>query len=298
MARLIAPRKTRTTGTTGAKGGSRKKSNAHLQATEVEEIKFQAEPTMDARSFQEHLILLYGAVKIGKTTLLSYFPGVYFLPTEPGYKDLKVRKTPISNWATFVEVVKKLKKNPKVMQDVELLVIDTITNLSKFCMQKVCADEGVTHPSDQEWGKGWAAFADEFAYWILQLASIGPGIAFIAHADNREIVSRSMKVTVSVPDLPKTTYRVINNICDVIMHMDYVTQGNKGEELGVLRCLYTKPSEVRDAGDRTGKLPSIIKFRTEEEAVEKIMGYFSDTVNPKPKKRVSKVAKKKTGKKK
>ena len=237
-------------------------------------------------------------VKIGKSTLFSLFPGAYFLPTEPGYKDLNVRKTPIPNWQTFVAVVKKLQKNPKSMRDVDLLVIDTVTNLSKFCMQKVCADEGVTHPSDQEWGKGWAAFADEFTYWILQLASIGPGVAFIAHSDNREVISRSMKITVAVPDLPKSTYRVINNICDVIMHMDYVSTGSKKEELGVLRCLYTKPSEVRDAGDRTGLLPSVIKFHTEAEAVEKILECFSNTGNKRAKKRVTKVAKKKTATKK
>ena len=83
-----------------------------------------------------------------------------------------------------------------------------------------------------------------------------------------------MKVTKEIPDLPATTYRIINNISDIILQMSYVKQGGKTEELGELRCLYTRPSEIRDAGDRTGRLPDVIKFRNEKQAVKKILRCF------------------------
>ena len=86
-----------------------------------------------------------------------------------------------------------------------------------------------------------------------------------------------MKVTKEAPDLPMTTYRIVNNMSDVILQMSYVKQGKDADELGELRCLYTKPSEVRDAGDRTGKLPDVIKFRKEADAVKKILACFNDT---------------------
>jgi hypothetical protein len=64
---------------------------------------FEDEPTKAGGSFKSFMTLLYGPPKIGKTTLVSKFEKAYFLPTEPGYKNLKVRKSPINNWATFIK---------------------------------------------------------------------------------------------------------------------------------------------------------------------------------------------------
>ena len=158
----------------------------------------------------------------------------------------------------------------------EFWCIDTVTNLSKFCMQWTCGRAGITHPSDQEWGKGWEAFADEFAHWVLRLANLGKGIIFIAHESQMEVVSRRLTITKFAPDMPKTTYRIVNNMVDIIMQMSYVKRSKDAEELGEMRCLYTKPVEIRDAGDRTGRLPDIIKFKTERQAVRKILRCFDE----------------------
>jgi len=248
----------------------------------TESITFESKPSITGGQFQDHLIICYGPPKIGKSTLFSLFPGAYFLATEPGYKSLNVRKTDltgkdgVSMWNKFRAVVDSARAKPQAIQDVSMWVIDTVTNLSKACMDWTCDQAGVTHPSDQEWGKGWAAYADEFMEQILSLASLGKGIAFIAHQSTMEVVSRRMKVTKEAPDLPQTTYRIVNNMSDVILQMGYVKQGKVAEELGELRCLYTKPSEVRDAGDRTGKLPDVIKFRKESDAARKILSCFSE----------------------
>lgn len=247
-------------------------------------IVFESEPSVAGGRFQDHLIICYGPPKIGKSTLLSLFPGAYFLATEPGYKALNVRKTDltgkdgVSMWSNFRDVVASARANPRDVESVSMWVIDTVTNLSKACMDWTCDQAGVTHPSDQEWGKGWAAFADEFMQQILSLASLGKGITFIAHQTTMEVVSRRMKVTKEAPDLPMTTYRIVNNMSDVILQMSYVKQGKDADELGELRCLYTKPSEVRDAGDRTGKLPDVIKFRKEVDAVKKILACFENDI--------------------
>jgi hypothetical protein len=244
--------------------------------TPADEIVFETTPSVQGCTFLDHLILLYGAPKIGKSTLFSKFPGVYFLPTEPGFKALKVRKTEIPNWQTFRKFIEWAEKHPSAIADVKLWCIDTVTNLSKFCMQWVCGREGISHPSDQEWGKGWEAYADEFAFWILRLAHLRKGIGFIAHSNTTEIVSRHVKITKNIPDIPKTCYRLINNLADVIVEMNYVDKGENLEKLGEMRCLFTKPSEIRDAGDRTGRLPEVIEFKTESVAVMKILRCFRD----------------------
>jgi len=248
------------------------------------ELSFETEPSIAGGSFQDHLIICYGPPKIGKSTLFSHFPGAYFIATEPGYKALNVMKTDITSqsgadmWAKFRDIVKMAVDHPEKTEHIKLWVIDTVTNLSKACMEWTCARDGVTHPSDQEWGKGWEAYSNEFAEQILSLASpaVGKGIAFIAHQSSMEVISRRMKITKEAPDLPKTTYRIVNNLADIILQMSYVQTGTNADELGEMRCLYTKPTETRDAGDRTGRLPEIIKFRTEKQAALQIMKAFKD----------------------
>jgi hypothetical protein len=240
------------------------------------EIDVETEPSTMGGSFQEHFITLYGPPKIGKSSMCQHFPGVYMLPTEPGFRWLKCRKTYIPNWATFRKFVETIEKKKKELKTIKCFAIDTTTNLSKFCMQWVCGREGIAHPADQEWGKGWEAYGDEFMFWVLRLGALGKGIIFVAHEKEKEIISRRMKTTKFVPDLPSTTGRFINAVSNIILHMGYVETGKKAEELGVLRALYTKPSEMRDAGDQTGKLDDVIKFKTEKQAVKKILKSFDE----------------------
>ena len=256
-------------------------SKAFEQEPDDIELEDQAEAA--ERVFQDHMILLYGPPKIGKSTLMSKLKGVYFLPTEPGYLNLKVRKTPIRNWVTFTAFIEKVEKRKKFLKTVVFFCVDTVDNLSKFCMQYVCGREGIAHPSDQEWGKGWEAYRDEFTHWILRLGTLGPGLSFISHETEREIVSRNMKITRVTPAMPKTCYTVVNNMADIILRMGYTTKRKSGKHKGEYkvtgtrtetRCLLTKPSELYDAGDRTGLLPREIIFKTEKEAVKKLIKCF------------------------
>lgn len=255
-------------------------------------IVFEVEPTTLGGTFQEHLITLYGPPKIGKTTMVSMFPGVYLLPTEPGYKWVKCRKTYIPNWATFRKFVQMIEKKKTMLDSIKVFAIDTTTNLSKFCMQWVCGREGIAHPTDQDWGKGWEAYGDEFAYWILRLGQLGKGIIFVAHEKTEEVISRRMKITRVRPDLPGTTYRIVNALSNIILNMSYVERSRKADELGLLRCLYAQGSETRDAGDQTHKLPDVIKFKTEKQAVRKILACFGSKDEARKENRNARIRKK------
>ena len=255
---------------------------AEAYSLDPDEIEFEDEASQDAAIFQDHLIWLYGRPKIGKTRLISLLDGIYLLPTEPGYSNQTVRKTPIPNWATFRKFVTYMEKHPKKMKKVKIWGIDTVDNLTKFCMQYVCGREGIAHPTDQEWGKGWEAYRDEFTHWILRLAVLDPGIVFVSHEVDKEVISRSTKITKAMPALPKTTYAVINNMVDLTLRMAFTGMNVKPRKKDKLesvvfqesRCLYTKPTETMDAGDRTGLLPDVIPFKKEATAVKKLISYF------------------------
>ena len=265
---------------------ARSTTSANLAAEayeqEADEIVFEEEPSMEGGGLQDNLIMLYGPPKIGKSKLCHLIPGVYFLPTEPGLSWLKCRKTRIRNWATFKAFVKKMERSPKKCKSVKMWCIDTGDNLAKFCMQYACGRAKIAHPSDQQWGKGWEAFRDEFTHWILRLGTLGPGIVVVSHETEREIVTHSKTLTKISPALPKTCYTVLNNLADIILRMGWKIKKKKTRrgktkivaEDTETRCLFTRPNNLMDAGDRTELLPDVIFFTKESEAVKALMKAF------------------------
>jgi len=246
-------------------------------------ILIEAVASVESTNVGDALILLYGQNKIGKTTLCSLIPDSYFIPTEPGYKWLKVRKTYCASWKMFKAIIKEFETNPKKLKNIQTFIVDTADNLAKFCQLYVCGREQIVHPSDLEWGKGWDAYRSEWQYWILRLVALDKGIVFVCHESEKEVISRSIRITKSMPFLQKGTFEVLNDICDQVIRMGFnlkkISKKKKKKD-GVLfqesRCLYTKPKENMEAGDRLGILPDMIFFDTEQEAINKLQKYFKE----------------------
>ena len=247
---------------------------ARKRTIQGKEPVFEMEATQEGTSIFDYLSIWYGAPKIGKSTLLSKFPGTYFLVTEPGYKFLTIRKSKIDNWADFIAFIKKVEHSKKFVASVKMWVIDPIDKLAKFCMTHVCDKRGIDHPADQEWGKGWEAFRDEFAEWMLRLCAVGPGVAAISHVKEREVITRTMVLTKETPAMPKTCYTILNDLADIVAKIGYEpkVRGKKNKQR---RCLFLEGTETIEAGNRTGSLlPPILPFNTEQEVVDKIMKSF------------------------
>jgi hypothetical protein len=255
----------------------------------MSDLEFEDEPSMTGGDFMSAMVCLYGPPKIGKSSLAKLIRGAYFLPTEPGFSFLNIRKTRIKSWVDFIGWVKKMEKMPKKVRTVGMWIIDTGDNLSKFAMQYACGREEISHPTEEEWGKGWEAFRDEFNHWMLRLCALGPGVLVIAHETEREVEVRGRKIPKWTPSMPKTTYALVNALADITLHMSFDDSAIKKKTKRVHgkkirpdeyanRCFYTKPTENRDAGDRTGLLPPKITFATEQEGLDKVMGYIDGTL--------------------
>ena len=248
------------------------------RAKQGKEPILELEAVQEGTSIFDYLSIWYGPPKIGKSTLLSKFLGTYFLVTEPGYKFLKIRKSKIDCWEDFRLFVKKVEKSKKFVKTVNMWVIDPVDKLAKFCMAYVCNKRNIDHPSDQEWGKGWEAFRDEFTEWILRLCAIGPGLSAISHVKERDVVTRSMTLTKDTPAMPKTCYTILNDLADITVCVGYepLVRKKRGKKRKKqLRCLFTQGTETMEAGNRTGEaIPPIIPFTTEQEAINKLMACF------------------------
>lgn len=202
------------------------------------------------RDLSDMNTMLYGNPKIGKTTFASTInggEGVLFCATEEGHKHVEVYKVNISSWKEFLELAVSLEKD---RQGFKTLVVDTVDLLIKQCEQFICKKNGVEHPSDLAFGKGFTLIKDEFIRVITKLNHLGFSFVFISHAKEKEQKTKVQTWTVMDTSLSATWSTLVCGMCDFIFFLHFDGDGK--------RKVRTKPTKYINAGDRTGKLPEII----------------------------------------
>jgi hypothetical protein len=170
-------------------------------------------------SLDQYSILLFGAKKIGKTSLASMFPGAYFLSTEPGTKALSVYKTDIHDWRTFRAAVKAIRKDTRFQNT----VVDTVDLAYTFCNKYVCDQLGIDHVSEADWGKGWAGVREEFEAVMRDLlAAPNKGTILISHATEKEIKRRDgSKYDRIQPTMANIAREICEAMVDIWAYYDY-----------------------------------------------------------------------------
>lgn len=177
------------------------------------------EPTVPSDALQDYSILMFGAKKIGKTTLASMFPDAYFLTTEPGTKALSVYQTEIANWRMMKDAVKAIRKDRRF----RTTVLDTVDNAFKMCDEYVCAKLGIESLADADWGKGWGEARKEFeAVMRALLGAPGKGTILISHSTEKEIKRRDgSKFDRTQPTMATMARDICEAMVDIWAHYDY-----------------------------------------------------------------------------
>lgn len=217
------------------------------------EFTLPTEPQSTAIDFSGMFTLIYGPPKIGKSTLASTFPKALFIATEEGLRFLPVMKVSCGDWLKFKDIVKQLRK-PEAKEHYRTIVFDTIDLLYQACEQHVCDVHKLTHPSEEEWGKGWSMVKDEFQTGMRILGAEGYGMVFISHHKEIQATIRAAKRTKIVPSMTGTARRVILPLVDFIVYMSSdvdVPEKN-------IRRLYTMPTLDFEAGTRQAFFPEAI----------------------------------------
>ena len=175
-------------------------------------------PSVPSTDMGDYSILLFGEKKIGKTSLAAQFPDALLLMLEPGAKALVVHQVPILTWDQLKQAVKVLVPNRRY----KTIVIDTVDLAYMMCERAVCARLSINHPSDEEWGKGWAAVRDEFTQWAQAMTNMGKGVIFISHAVEREIKTRGgVKYDRFQPTLTGAARNIVEGMVDMWMFYTY-----------------------------------------------------------------------------
>ena len=209
-----------------------------------------AKKTPPRATLEEQTILLYGAPKIGKSTLASQFDSPLFLAAEAGLNNLEVYQVAIPTWETFLEACKDIAGGK---HEFKTVVIDTVDNLFKACREYVQKKNGFAHEADLGFGKGYDLVKSEFSRALVKLSLLPYGLVMISHAEYIEIKTRTVTITKAVPTLPKSARAVVLGMCDIILYCESTVTDD-----GEVRQMCTRPSENHEAGNRVGRLPATL----------------------------------------
>ena len=197
----------------------------------------KSKPVQGLHSFT---MLIYGREKIGKTTLCEEFEDAFFLMFEPGGKDCEIYQRPVTNWKTFIGYIDLLEAEKDQFKTV---VIDTMDVCARMCQRYVCKKFNMQHPSDEEYGKGWDYVREELTIALARLTSLGRGVIFLAHADEKKIKrSTGFESSRIMPRLSGQASSVVEPMVDIWAYYAYEDDGK--------RTLHIRGDDLISAGHR------------------------------------------------
>ena len=200
-------------------------------------------------------VLVYGPSKIGKSTWCSQADNALFLATEAGLNNLDVFQVPIGSWDDLLAACKEIAEGKHAFKTV---IIDTVDNAYRMCAEHVCQKFKVEHESDLGYGKGYALINNEFYRVLNKLALLPCGLFLISHSQEREIETRTGKITRIVPTLPDKARKIVLGMVDIILFCDLEPMTGADGKPTHRRVVRSKPNTNYEAGDRTGRLPEVI----------------------------------------
>lgn len=217
------------------RGGLKKKKPPAEIAVKLHLPKGKSKPS---DSILDYSMLLFGRKKIGKTTFASQYEGALFLMCEPGGRALSIRQVAVKSWQEFKGYIDLAIEDPET----RTIIVDTADFAYEYCMDYVCEKTGMTHPSDEGYGKGWKAVRKEFTGPIRKLLHSGKGVIFISHSKDDEFKTRKSETfNKIVSSMPGQAKDVLEGLVDIWANYDY--SGDK-------RVLIIGGNEEVDAGHR------------------------------------------------
>jgi hypothetical protein len=234
--------------------------------------KLPTKPQAVLRDIRRYILLLFGREKIGKTKFLSGFPRTLFAMFEPGAQGLPIHSFPpsedpeepspgITSWDVFIEMIDLLEED---RQGYKMVVVDTVDRAYDMCRDWVCKERfgteypGVNASGQNDYGKSWAAVAQEMIRQLNRLIHTGVGIYFISHVAEKggDMDRSSLSIQPSYTGQAK---RIIEPLVDIFLYAEYVTDVNGVTQ----RVVFTEGSEYNYGGKReiAGgelKLPPVI----------------------------------------
>ena len=189
-------------------------------------------------------MLLYGAPKVGKTTMLSKLDDCLIIDTEQGANMVEGYIESVNNRDELIAILKEAKEG----HDYKYVAIDTIDKVADWADKSVCQEENVSAVQDLAFGKGFAMSRDKVLNTIKILRQIFPHVILIGHRKwAQAVVDGKAMVQPESLDLTGKLKNMIMADCDAI---GYVYRDDEKSKLMVS----FKANEALEAGSRSPHL--------------------------------------------
>lgn len=216
--------------------------------------------TPPCNSMTDLSVLIYGASKIGKSTLCANADHALFLATEAGLNSLDVYQQPILTWQDMLTTCAEIGAGH---HGFKTIVMDTVDNAYKMCADYICKKNNIQHESDMGFGKGFSLVNGEFLRVLTKLSLMPYGFYLISHAQDKEMDTPNGKRIKTIPTLPGKAREIVLGMVDIILFCDMEMVTGPDGKPTERRVMHTKPSVLYEAGDRTKRLPETIDLNFE-----------------------------------
>lgn len=174
-------------------------------------------PHKVSKDLTGYITYIFGAAKVGKTSLAAQAPDCLLLACERGYNTIGgIYAQDITSWSDMRKVYRELKK-PEVRERFKVLIVDTVDLAAKYCTKYICSQNGIQELSELGYGKGYALMRNEFEDIFNSLTQLGYAVFFISHAQDA-IFTRpdGTEYNKIIPSLsPSKVNAIIENMADI-----------------------------------------------------------------------------------
>jgi DNA polymerase III delta prime subunit len=203
-------------------------------------------------------ILIYGSPGVGKTTFANELTDS--IATEEGQGFIECFHQSCRTWEDYKDILAELKGKKGGLY--KAVAVDTVDALYTQCAKHVGKKHGFDHASDEEWGKGWELIRNEFDEGLNRLLALGKGTVFISHDQTKDVKTRVMTISKTMPTLSGSARKVVLPLVSVIIYAGFSwVKDEQGTGKRERRVAIMKPSENLEAKDRTGRLPEMMPLR-------------------------------------
>tara|TARA_R110002012_G_scaffold304883_2_gene508693 strand:+ start:2462 stop:3130 length:669 start_codon:yes stop_codon:yes gene_type:complete len=148
-------------------------------------------------SVNPKILLLYGAPKVGKTTMLSQLNDCLVIDTESGSHMLEGYFHSVNSKEDLLSFYKDASDG----HDYQIFALDTIDKLVEWTGKDVCKEMGVDDIADLPYGKGFGMVRERVMNNIKKLQSLCPKTIIIGHRKTATAIDNSTAVEPESLDL-------------------------------------------------------------------------------------------------
>lgn len=212
------------------------------------------EPSTVSRDLTGYITYVYGAPKVGKTTLAKDMKAL-ILACEDGTRAMSGAYAQIMKSWSDIRAIARMLKDPRMKEKYKAIALDTVDVAGSLCEKYVCNQLEIATLGEGGWTKnGWATFKKEFEEVFRNITLEGYAVLFISH-DKEKTIKRQdgTEYTKIVPTVSESINNIVKNMSDIIAY-GYQEAGTEN------RYMVLRSDGSVEAGTRFPYMESRIEF--------------------------------------